>query len=81
MLEFEDDGFGAAFGGAVVHGFDIVSVRVEDERGVIAGVIGPLAGRSIVSGADFECSSVEAVDGFAVLGLKGDVRRAGEPAG
>jgi hypothetical protein len=38
-------------GRPVVHGLDVVAVRIEQEGGVIAGMVGPLAGRAVVAAA------------------------------
>ena len=46
--------FGAALGFAVIDGLDVVAVRIEQESGVIAGmIVGTFAGRAIVFAAGF----------------------------
>jgi len=54
----------------VVDGLDVVSVRVERVRRVVAGVVAPLAGRSVVSSPGREHSFVKAVHRFRVGRLK-----------
>ena len=59
-------------------GFDIVAVRVQDERGVVAGVVGLLARRPVVAPAMRQRRTVKRVDRRAVLGLEGKVMPAGQ---
>src|SRR5262249_24724863 len=55
-------------------GLDVVAVRIEDVRAVVAGVVhGPLARRSVVPVAGPESDPVELVHGHVVRGGKGDV--------
>ena len=54
--------------------FDVVSIGVEHERRVIAGVIRPLTGSAIVLAACADRFSMKAVDRRAIGGLKGQVR-------
>jgi hypothetical protein len=73
----------------VVDGLDVVAVRIEDERPVVAGVVdGALTGRAVVRVARVDRGSVEGVDRLVrvdaerevdVLGqrLAGDVRDRG----
>ena len=71
--------FRAALGLAMIDRLDVVAVRIEQESGVIAGVIvGTFAGRAIVFAAGFEARGIEAVDRLAILGLESDVMAAGE---
>src|ERR1700752_2105102 len=56
-------------------GLDVVSVRVEDERGVVrAAVLGANAGRTVVGAAVLDRRCVPALHAAVVRGLECDVR-------
>ena len=57
----------------MVDGLDVVAVRVEEEGGIVAGVVGALAGGAVVTAARGEAGGVEAPDRLAVGGLEGEV--------
>ena len=56
-----------------MHRLDVVAVRIEQEGGVIAGMVGPLARRAVVPPAGGQPRLVEAVDRRAVRGLEGEM--------
>src|SRR5688572_18298377 len=63
------------------HRLDIVSIGIEEEGGVIAGmVVRPLSGKAIVAAAGGEAGPVEGVDGGSVRGLESEMVAAGELA-
>ena len=63
----------------MMDGFNVVSVGIEKEGGVIAGmVVGSLSRRSIVLAPGLKARSVDFVYRFMVLGLECDVMTAGE---
>lgn len=64
----------------MIHSFDIIAVRIEDKGGVIAGVINPLAGSTIILVAVCEGRLIETLHHGAVLRLKGDVMVIGQYA-
>src|SRR5690606_34817360 len=56
--------------------FDVVTIRVVNERGVVAGpVLGPVARCAVVAGAGVERGPVECVDFLPALRLEGQVQR------
>ena len=60
----------------MTHRLNVVAVGVENEGGVIVGVImGPQAGRAIVSPAGMQCCDMEGIDAGPVGGDDGDVQR------
>ena len=61
---------GAALVRAMIDRLDIVAVGIEQEGGVIAGMIGPLAGRAIVGAAGRQPRLVEGLDHRLVLRLE-----------
>src|SRR5687768_4400378 len=57
--------------------FDVVAVRIDEERGEVAGaVVGAQPGLAVVLAAGLEPGGMEALDRFAVLRAEGDVRAA-----
>src|SRR3982751_418454 len=78
--ERDPDGLGRALAGAVVDELDVVACRVQDEGGVVAGVIGALSGAAVVYPARRRRGRMQAIDGGAVLGLKCQVDAAGRLA-
>ena len=58
----------------MIHGLDVRSVRVEYERGDVAGVIVAVARRAVVSPAGGERGCVEAFDGLAIVRLECEVQ-------
>ena len=73
LLPGEHDRRGRALDGTVEHGFDVVPVRIEDERGVVAGVVRPLSGCTVVPTARCERSLVKAAYGLAIGSLEREV--------
>ena len=53
----------------MVDEFDVVARWIQDEGGVVAGVIGALSGAAVVCPARCRRGRVQSIDGFAVLGL------------
>src|SRR3546814_8817658 len=70
----------AALTFAVIDRLDIVAVGVEQERGVIARMIGPLARRAIVAAARRQPGLVKGIDRRAIRRLKGQVMPPGQLA-
>lgn len=65
---------------AVVHCLDVVPVRIEHERAVVAvRILGPRAWRSVVSPSSFERGRVESIDLLAPVRHKSDVNRRARP--
>jgi hypothetical protein len=65
----------------MTHRLNVVAVGIENEGGVIVGVIvGPQAGSAIVSSASMKCCNVEGIDTGSVDCDDGDVQRPFEPA-
>ena len=58
---------------AVVHGFDVVAVRVEHERCKVARVVAPLTRATVIATSSGQCGRVKADDLIARLGLEGEV--------
>ena len=59
-------------------GLDVVTIGVEYKGTVIAGVVlGTQAGGAIITGAGGEGGVVKGFDGFAIVGLEGDVQGLG----
>ena len=59
-------------------GFDVVPVRIEDERRVILGVVfGTMPRRAVVAATGFDGGSVERVDGGPVGCSEGDMNGSG----
>jgi hypothetical protein len=50
--------------------FNVVAVRVEDERSVVARMVCPLSGRTVVVPPSAQCREVEGVDHFAARRLE-----------
>jgi len=71
---------GRALGLAVEDRFDIVAVRVQQEGGVVAGVIGPLPRRAVVGSARRQSRRVEGLDHGPVPGLEGQMAAPGRSA-
>src|SRR3546814_2988545 len=65
---------------AVIDRLDIVAVGVEQERGVIARMIGPLARRAIVAAARRQPGLVKGIDRRAIRRLKRQVMPPGQLA-
>src|SRR5690606_21760046 len=76
--ERDDDRARRTTRGAVVNGLDVVAVRIEQKRGVVAGMIRPLPGRTVVTSPGVEPGSVERVDGLSVRCLEREVNAPGE---
>src|ERR1700741_1397049 len=74
------DAGGRTLGGAVADRLHVVAVRVPEEAGVVAGMVGPLARGAVVAAAGGEAGLVEGVDGGVVLGLEGEVHVGRRPA-
>ena len=55
------------------HRFDVVAVGIEGEGGVVAGMIGALAGPAIVASAMGERRRMKGVHTLPVPGLEGEV--------
>ena len=52
----------------VAHGFDVVAVRIDDERAVVVRVVlGTYARRAIVARTGCERCVVESIDGFPIV--------------
>src|SRR3546814_13873783 len=66
---------------AVIDRLDIVAVGVEQERGVIARMIGPLARRAIVAAARRQPGLVKGIDRRAIRRLNGRVMPPGQTIG
>ena len=60
-------------------GLDVVSVRIELEGGIVAGVIGAFARAAVVATAGVERGGVEGVDGGPVPCLEREVDRGTGP--
>src|SRR5438874_4418737 len=71
-------GTGGSLVPVVAHDLDIVAVRVEHERAVVAGVIVPLARRTVVAVARRDERSVELVHDRVVGGREGEVHVLGQ---
>src|SRR5690606_24483398 len=78
--ERDDDRARRTTRGAVMNGLDVVAVRIEQKRGVVAGMIRPLPGRTVVTSPGVEPGSVERVDGLSVRCLEREVNAPGELA-
>src|SRR5690606_20433578 len=61
---------------AVVDDLDVVAVRVEQERGVVAGMVGAQARRAVVPAPGAQTRVVHAIDGRPIGSLKRQVRGA-----
>lgn len=57
------------------------AIRIEQERRVVAGVIGALAGGAAVGGAGGQPGGMELLDRGAIACLKGEVDASGQAAG
>jgi len=62
----------------VVDDLDVIAVGVEDEGGVIAGVVGALAGCSVVTSPRRQGGRVKAIDGGSGRGLERQVDASGQ---
>jgi len=63
-------------------GFDIVTIRVDDERGVVAPtVLGAQPGCTVVFGTGLQGSTIELVDLVPTLGHERNVEMSGSLAG
>src|SRR5690606_14419849 len=69
---------GAALRFAVVHGLDIVAVRIENESGVVIRMIGAFPGCAVVRSAVGQRRLVERVDHAPVGGLEREVMTTGQ---
>src|SRR5690606_14541549 len=76
--ESDPHGCGAALRFAVVHGLDVVAVRIEDEGGVVPWMVGAFPGCAVVLSAVRQCGFVEAVDHGPALGLERQVMAPGQ---
>src|SRR5690606_31712227 len=65
---------------AMEHGLDVVAVGVEEEGGVVAGVVVALARRAVVAAAGLEPRSMPGLDHGAVAGLEGEMVATGQLA-
>src|SRR5690349_15912312 len=70
LLRREHHGRRAALARTVKDGLDVVPVRVEHERGVVPGVVGPLAGSAVVLAAGSERGQMEGLHGLPIGRLK-----------
>jgi hypothetical protein len=55
------------------HSFDVITVGVQDEGAVIAGMVGAIARGAVVFAACAESSLVESLDSVPVLSLEGQM--------
>lgn len=64
----------------MVNDLDVISVRIEEERGVIAGVIGAKAGLAVIAPACREPRVIGPFNGGSIWSLKSEMGAAGELA-
>jgi hypothetical protein len=58
----------------MAHRLDVVAIGIEDEGGIIVGmIVRPQARIAIVSAAGMKCGSVEGIDTRSVAGSDGNV--------
>jgi len=63
----------------MAHSLNVVTVRVQHERGVVVGMImRPQSGRAVVAATCRECGAVKRIDGLAAAGRNRDVQAAVE---
>ena len=62
----------------MVHGLDIVAVRIEQKSRIVAGMVRPLARRAVVAAAIGEPGLIKRIDRRPILSLEREVVAAGE---
>src|SRR5690606_4759391 len=77
---FDGDDIGRALRRPVIHRFDIVAIRIDQERGVIAGVVRALPGLAVVLATGRQSLRVKALDHVAARCLERDMRAPGQRA-
>lgn len=79
-LEVDDDRLRRALGGTVENRLDVVPIRVQQERGEVAGMIRAVAGRAVVGAACGQTRAVKLLDLLATIRLECEVNASGQLA-